>query len=123
MTLFDVNRDGELSEQEIQAVPLRLRLLDADADGTVTRPEILAGLPERVDLTEFDPVAFMKRVLKQDINRDGRLTAKELSPGLKPLLEQGDTNRDGALSRAELESYLRLWQQRLQAKGRQQSPS
>lgn len=116
MTLLDVDADGQLDAAEIEAAPARLRLADENADGTLSRDEILAQRAPRGGRILFDPVAFIKRVMGHDRNGDGRTTAAELPEGLKRLIPQADTkdtNRDGALSRLELEARMRSLQRRL----------
>lgn len=103
MALLDVDRDGELSKEEMANAPTRLRLLDADNDGTVQNAEIAEFRPRR-GIVEFDAATFVERVMKNDRNRDGRVVRSELPKGLKRLVAQADRDRDGALSRAEVEA-------------------
>ncbi len=112
MALLDIDRDGTLSPEEIEAAPTRLRLLDGDDSGSLTRRELADYHPPRGSRLEFDPFAFIERVFKNDLNADGLVSRNELPPGMKRLLKTSDLDKDDALSRAELESTLKRFRKR-----------
>lgn len=60
-----------------------------------------------------DPAAFIDRMMENDANGDGKLSADEL-PGrfAERMFESGDTNGDGFLDRAELQTVAETFAQR-----------
>ncbi|MGY8686375.1 MAG: hypothetical protein ACKVHP_01350, partial [Verrucomicrobiales bacterium] len=74
---LDQDHDGELSAQEINAAPQRLRALDRDKNGILEEKEILR---KRED-SEFNSEEFIDRVFKHDLNGDNRVSREELPKG------------------------------------------
>lgn len=78
---MDRNTDGAIEMSEVRRRPERIRMLDADGDGEVTRGEFTSQ-----SLARFD---------RADVNRDGTLTAQEReASGL--FAGGGDRKRDSA---------------------------
>lgn len=100
---LDQDHDGELSAQEINAAPQRLRALDRDMNGILEEKEILR---KRED-SEFNSEEFIDRVFKHDLNGDNRVSREELPKGFVRLIEQADSDKDDALSKAELETTVK----------------
>ncbi len=63
--------------------------------------------PDRIPKPGLDPSGSAARAMQMyDKNGDGKLSATELSPGLKCIVEKSDTDHDGALSKDEIEARL-----------------
>lgn len=109
LSVLDIDRDGQLSAEEIAAAPTRLRLVDPDADGTLTETEVSELRPSHEIQEAYDPVAFIRRCFRHDRNRDGQLTRGELPTHMKRLVDRADANRDEAISERELETYMKAF--------------
>jgi Ca2+-binding EF-hand superfamily protein len=94
---MDANKDGQLTQQEVEAGTERLfARLDVNKDGELTREEADTGAAaiRREELT-----AHFREI---DANKDGRLTAAESKIPAR-FFDRLDTNHDHALS---LEEFL-----------------
>jgi len=55
-----------------------------------------------------DPAQLIERLMQNDADRDGKLSADELPPGMaQRLLDNADANSDGFIDRSELEVAIR----------------
>ena len=121
--VFDVNKDGEISRDEIKNASKILMKLDVNADKRLSRQEIGGDSERRIgqspssrtgraqdkSRTESGRERFVVRVFENDKNNDGKVTNSEMPDRMKELFEIGDLNDDGALSRREVnEVYLRM---------------
>jgi EF hand len=107
--------DGELLD--------RMLVADANKDGVVTRPELIASRATnfaRFDrngdgaLTDSDIPFFLRRsavgqqfsAIKTefDANRDGKVVRDEFVNGPTPVFDRADANRDNRLTRAEIDA-------------------
>ena len=132
--LADLFRALHLERAEARQIK-RIRQLDQDSDGLVTRAEAEAGVRAEAEYQ-------VMRTLNTDANGDGTVSPREFSlsypdtsgetadaEGLTPAQRSGfqrlDTDRDGRATRAEVEevidqSYSRLyWAQWMAARVRQ----
>jgi len=126
MDALDADRDGKLSESEIQAAPELLKKLDKDGDGKLNAEEIgwpprfpdgvpgggprggpggsrrgiFGGGPPGADRAQGNR-GFVERLMNRDANRDGKITGDELPPSMRRLIPLGDRNCDGALDEKE----------------------
>ena len=120
--VFDVNKDGEISRDEIKNASKILMKLDVNGDNSISRREIGGDSQRRIgqsrssrtgraqdnSRTESGRERFVVRVFENDKNNDGKVTNSEMPDRMKELFEIGDLNDDGALSRREVnEVYLR----------------
>ena len=102
LAALDANRDRNLSPNEIANSSSALAELDRNADGMLTRKELLPRPPK--DKTKQPPPppkgpSPLMRAL--DLNEDGILSADEIEDA--PLsLASLDKNEDGTISRREL---------------------
>ena len=121
--VFDVNKDGEISRDEIKNASKILMKLDVNGDKRLSRREIGGDSQRRIgqsrssrtgraqdnSRTESGRERFVVRVFENDKNNDGKVTNSEMPDRMKELFEIGDLNDDGALSRREVnEIYLRM---------------
>ena len=121
--VFDVNKDGEISRDEIKNASKVLMKLDVNGDKRLSRREIGGDSQRRIgqsrssrtgraqdnSRTESGRERFVVRVFENDKNNDGKVTNSEIPDRMKELFEIGDLNDDGALSRREVnEVYLRM---------------
>ena len=121
--VFDVNKDGEISRDEIKNASKVLMKLDVNGDKRLSRQEIGGDSERRIgqsrssrtgraqdnSRTESGRERFVVRVFENDKNNDGKVTNSEMPDRMKELFEIGDLNDDGALSRREVnEVYFRM---------------
>jgi hypothetical protein len=128
----DANKDGKLDGEEFRAMVERVRpaaegirgaalgrlkAMDADGDGKVSRTEF-AGRPQQFDRLDADSDGFVTeaeakqsaggggagmgpRLKAMDADGDGKVSAAEYS-GPKPLFDRLDRNGDGFLAPGEV---------------------
>lgn len=112
LAIFDADRDGVLSAEEIQNAASALAQLDQNGDATITRDEMRPPPPPR---PEGDDVAGdgdrppghrppPPVIAALDADRDGTVSAEELKAAPEALLEL-DENGDGELSPQELHPH------------------
>lgn len=107
---FDTDRDGVLSDTEIQNASDALGKLDRNGDGEITRDEMIPPPPPDGDGNqpngppphEFRPPPPVIAAL--DADKDGTISAKELE-GAPESLKQLDKNGDGELTPEELHPH------------------
>jgi Ca2+-binding EF-hand superfamily protein len=123
LSVVDANSDGVISADEIASAPARLRKLDKNGDGKLTRDE--AGIPMdqlpggggrgrgdggrgegRGDQeTPAPPPSaddLTASLMIFDANHNGQLEKSEVPERLQGLFERGDTNKDGILTKEEI---------------------
>jgi Ca2+-binding EF-hand superfamily protein len=100
-TVLDLDGDGVVSKLELRKAITSLKKLDTDNDGNITLAEATAG--DASGAVAADPNAqFIDQWMKYDKNGDGRLTADEVPPQMKQMLQGVDQNGDGAIDPQEL---------------------
>lgn len=100
---IDADADGVITKAELRKAIVALRKLDADKDGNITLAEVSpAGGPMGPGGPGGDPARFVERMMENDKNGDGKLTAEELPGPMAQMVQDGDKNGDGALDREEL---------------------
>jgi hypothetical protein len=110
---FDADRDGELSEQEIDHAAEALARLDRNGDGRITREEMRPPKregegerkrPPREDEPQGPPPGgrpVPPLVAALDADKDGKISAAEIDNAPESLKEL-DANGDGELTPEEL---------------------
>jgi Ca2+-binding EF-hand superfamily protein len=108
-TTLDLNGDGVLDAQEIDAAPTSLARLDKNADRQITtdeaRPPMMGGrgrggqeggAPSNV------VEETVKTLMSFDANGDGKLSKSELPERFQGIFDRGDENKDGFLTPEEI---------------------
>lgn len=132
MTALDVNKDGELSAEELKNAPKALATLDKSKDGKLDTAELMptpgVGRPERAETTEPEVSPdrpegrpqiqgrmqagnpeFLRRMpvmVALDADEDGTISAEEIK-NAAAALGKLDTNQDGKVDRMELRPNMR----------------
>jgi len=109
---LDADRDGEISEAEINNAPTALRKLDKDGDGKLTREELRPprdgqGRPlgRGEDRPQRgSPELYTQRLLSLDKDGDGKVSKEEAPERMRDNFDRIDTNGDGYIDSAEIEA-------------------
>jgi len=103
LAALDADGDGEISEAEIMNSPAALRKLDRNGDRSLTPDEVL---PDKVAIQAAMILSGL------DTDRDGKISLAERASDearpLRDLLESADRNRDGVVTAEELTKELRI---------------
>lgn len=133
----DANGDGELSQDEIPEVLARMLTgADTDASGTISREELQTAMqnfrggpggggfggPGGGPGGGFggrggfgDPEMMTRQFISQaDQNRDGTITADELNPQMRAMLQGADADGNGVLEAGEIRMHMETARQRMQ---------
>jgi Ca2+-binding EF-hand superfamily protein len=118
----DAERDRRRNEWARSQNPL-LRVLDADADGKLSKEEIenaskaLLELDkdkdEELSAAEMRPPTmaeqFATRIKGYDKDGDGKITTEEFPEQMRRMVPRLDTNQDGAVDEKELAAMTERW--------------
>ena len=129
---LDVNKDGELSKEEIENATVALQKLDKDKNGKLTEEELRPDFGSfgrrgpggpggfgRGDGDRGDRGGdFVERMLQNDKNKDGKLTKEELPERMQGLFDRIDTNKDKEIDKAELTKMSEQFNSRNRSGGR-----
>ena len=94
---LDVDQDGRISRDEWKRTPEIFDRLDANHDGAVTRDEFQAARGKRGERGQ----RAMRRLREADKNNDGQISRDEW-PGKAERFDRLDTNHDGVITRDEV---------------------
>jgi len=136
IVVLDVNKDGEISKEEMENATAALQKLDKDKNGKLTEDELRPDFGRRGgpgggpggfgrrDGGDGDRGGnrgggdFVERMLKNDKNKDGKLTKDELPERMQPMFDRIDTNKDKELDKAELTKMSEQFNSRNRSGGR-----
>src|SRR5436190_6009196 len=125
LNAIDVDHDGVIVAAELANAPGRLKSLDKNGDGKLTRDEfaLTFGAPRgrggeggrgadagggegersfEVPIPGPTAAELLAALLSYDKNKDGKLTKKEVPARQQGIFERGDTDKNGVLDAAEL---------------------
>jgi Ca2+-binding EF-hand superfamily protein len=106
---IDADSDGVISKNELRKAIVQLKKLDTDGDGNITLAEVSprgAMGPDGPAGPTWDPAQFVGRLMENDKNGDGSLSADEVTDTVRPMIEGADQNGDGIFSRDELTAHV-----------------
>ena len=115
LSALDQNHDGKITRDELRiggAAGFGMPANRAGSANAGARPLANAGAHASAGSAEHAggsaarearPQAFADRLMKNDTNQDGKLSADELPKSMPHLIERADANGDGAVDRSELE--------------------
>ncbi|QDT29577.1 EF-hand domain-containing protein [Gimesia panareensis] len=135
--VLDVNKDGELSKEEINNATAALQKLDKDKDGKLSQDELRPDFGgfgrrdgDRRGPGGFGPGGFgnrgegnrgggdfVERMMANDKNKDGKLTKDELPERMQRMFDNIDTNKDKELDKAELTKTAEQFNARFRSRG------
>lgn len=95
---LDLDHDGALSAEELQAAPASLLKLDRNGDGEITADE-LGGRPPEADAGNDQ---LVQQLMSLDKAGKGFLVASDLPERMQGLFARGDANHDGKLTPEEI---------------------
>ncbi len=126
---FDRNNDGRIGLDEVTD-ERSLRMLgnfqDANGDGALDRPELLAGMAQMQQRLGgggfgggggFDGARMTERLMANDRDGDGKLSAEEVPEQFRGMLQGGDEDSDGFIDARELEMSTRRMGERFSRGG------
>jgi Ca2+-binding EF-hand superfamily protein len=97
--VLDVNHNGTLSTEEIQAASVHLLVLDKNQDGVIRVDEMT--------MRQQSPAQRTAHIFGEfDTNHDGKLSREEAPDGLRTRFDDADKNHDGFLDQSELEQMF-----------------
>jgi Ca2+-binding EF-hand superfamily protein len=129
LNAIDVNHDGTISAAELRDAPARLKTLDTNGDGKLTRDEAAVPFGGRGGRgpggpggpggregrgeggrgeVEAPPIPgptadeLLASLLNYDKNKDGKLEKSEVPERLQGMFDRGDTDKNGVMDAAEL---------------------
>jgi Ca2+-binding EF-hand superfamily protein len=119
---IDADSDGMITKAELRKAVAQFKKLDTDQDGNISLAEASSQGGPGGPLGpggpggQFgDPNQMIDRLMQNDKNGDGKLTADEL-PGqmAQQMIRDGDKDGDGALSKVEITQAMQEMQNRMQ---------
>ena len=103
LALMDTNHDGRLSPDEHAAgARAMFEKMDADHDGKVTAAEMDAAQKAMPSGESPNKMTSADKIKVVDSNGDGILSADEHETGSRRMFEKMDKDRDGTLTAAEI---------------------
>ena len=120
MQRSDRNGDGRLTLDEVdERTALMLATADTNGDKAIDRAELEAAMRQRMGGGQFgggggpfggggfDPRQMTERMMANDRNGDGKISADEVPPQMQGMLRGADQNNDGAIDASEIEQATR----------------
>jgi Ca2+-binding EF-hand superfamily protein len=130
---MDRNRDGRIGLDEVQderSLRMLSNIQDGNGDGALDRVELLAGMEQMRQRFGggfggggfgggggFDGARMTERLMANDRNGDGKLSADEVPEQFRGMLQGGDEDSDGFIDARELEMSTRRMGERFSRGG------
>lgn len=106
--VLDSDGDGVISKVELRKAIKALKTLDTDNDGSITLAEASVGGGPAVSGSPPGEDPRIARLMANDGNGDGKLTANEVPNEMLPMLQGVDQNNDRAIDRGELQAAFTM---------------
>jgi Ca2+-binding EF-hand superfamily protein len=121
--LLDANADGKVSRDEFAKILSLFDILDKDHNGELS-PDELNGFFRAVNEAQTQAtggVEVNNLFEKYDKNKDGKITAEEI--GNDKIFKSLDLNKDGVITREEADTAIRQIKKAADAKKSAQTPN
>ena len=121
--LLDANADGKVSREEFAKILSLFDILDKDHNGELS-PDELNGFFRAVNEAQTQAtggVEVNNLFEKYDKNKDGKITAEEI--GNDKIFKSLDLNKDGVITREEADTAIRQIKKAADAKKSAQTPN
>ena len=101
---MDQDGDGKLSIDEVpEGMKRRFQMMDTNGDGFIDESELQAAAT-RMRGGPGPGIGMVQRMMRFDLDGDGKISQEEASEPMRGRFDQMDTNGDGYLDREELEA-------------------
>ena len=96
-TIFDANRDGRISMEEMTMGMMEIIKMDKDGDHFISRDELQSS------------DSYSHFMMRFDTDKDGRLSMSEIPPNMRHKMMRMDRNRDNFLTIDEITGEKDVW--------------
>ena len=118
---LDADKDGKISSEEMANAATALATLDKNGDGVLEHDEMMPARPERGGRRggqggggprggEGDSNGFVDRMMENDTDGDGKVSADEAPERMQGFFERLDGDKDGFLTKEEIMEASKRWQ-------------
>lgn len=121
--LLDANADGKVSRDEFAKILSLFDILDKDHNGELTQEELngFFGAVRDAQTQATGGVEVNNLFEKYDKNKDGKITAEEI--GNERIFKSLDLNKDGVVTREEADTAIKQIKKAADAKKTAQTPN
>jgi len=114
---LDADKDGQISSEEMANAATALATLDKNDDGVLDRAEMMPARSERGGRRggpgpgsgEGDTNAFVDRMMENDTDGDGKVSADEAPERMQGFFQRLDGDKDGFLTKDEITEASKRW--------------